>query len=409
MPIGPRSMPASAGWEVPLAVPSLGGNASAYVQECLDTNFVSSVGPFVNRLERMVAERVVAAHAVATASGTAALHVALLVAGVRPDEEVVISTLSFIAPANTIRYAQAWPVFMDADSTSWQMDPQKLREFLTRQCRWRDGALWNQATGRRVRAILPVHILGHPCDMDPILQLAREYELVVIEDATESLGAIYKGTPVGHLGDIACFSFNGNKIVTAGGGGMMVTDRAAWAERAKYLTTQARDDADAFIHHEVGYNYRLTNLQAALGCAQMEQLDAHVAAKRRIAQAYADAFAQMPGLVRMSEAPWARSIWWIYTVLVDEERFGMSAQAVRASLRERGIEAQPLWHPLHQNAAHADAQAYRCDIAPQLVRRSVRLPSSVGLAAEQQASVIRHFEGIGAGSSGQPQAAARQA
>jgi len=394
---------------VPLAVPALGGQAWAYLKECLDTNFVSSVGPFVGRLERLVAVRVGAAHAVATVSGTSALHIALLVAGVQPDDEVVVSTLSFIAPANAIRYVGAWPVFMDAEATYWQMDPHKLSEFLTRECRWRDGALSNCATGRRVRAILPVHILGHPCDMGPILALARRYGLVVIEDATESLGATYQDKPVGHLGDIACFSFNGNKIVTAGGGGMIVTDRADWAERATYLTTQAKDDAEEFIHQEIGYNYRLTNLQAAVGCAQMEQLDEHIAAKRRIARIYAEAFGRCPGVQGMAEAPWAGSIWWMATALVDEEPCGMDARRVRAGLRERGIEAQPLWHSLHQNPAHAGSQAYQCDIAPQLVQRSVRLPSSVGLTADQQAWVIQQLHDLCASGSGQIHAASRAA
>src|SRR6476619_7426048 len=267
---------------IPLSVPELGGNEWLYVKECLDTNWVSSAGPFVDRFERMVAAVSGDRFAVATASGTAALHLALLVAGIESDDEVIVSSLTFVAPVNAIRYVGAWPVFIDAEPNHWQMDPQKVADFLTNQCIWANGQLRNKSTGRRVKAILPVHILGHPCDMDPIVQIARKFELVVIEDATEALGARYKSRPVGKPGDVACFSFNGNKIITTGGGGMIVTDNERWAEKAKYLSTQAKDDPIEYIHDEIGYNYRLTNIQAALGVAQIELLDKHIAAKRNI-------------------------------------------------------------------------------------------------------------------------------
>ena len=268
---------------IPLCVPELRGKEWVYIKECLDTNWVSSAGTFVDRFEDAVAQYIGVKHAVATASGTAALHVALLVAGVQPDDEVVVSTLTFIAPANTVRYVGAWPVFVDAEPLYWQMDSEKLAHFLEKGCRWKDGALFNKVTGRRVKAILPVHILGHPCDMQPIMEAARKYGLAVIEDATESLGSKYQSTMAGHLGDIACFSFNGNKVITTGGGGMIVTDNAEWAKEARYLTTQAKDDPIEYIHEIFGYNYRLTNIQAAMGCAQMESLDEYISAKRRIA------------------------------------------------------------------------------------------------------------------------------
>ena len=207
----------------------------------------------------MVAEQSETKYAVATVNGTAALHVALLVAGVQPDEEVLVSTLTFIAPVNAIRYVGAWPVFIDAEPIYWQMDPARVVEFFERDCRWTEGKLYNRRTGRHVSAIIPVHVLGHPVDLDPIMEVARKYGLKVIEDATEGLGATYKDRGLGCLGDIGCFSFNGNKIITTGGGGMMVTDNEEWAIRAKYLTTQAKDDPIEYIHGEVGYNYRLTN------------------------------------------------------------------------------------------------------------------------------------------------------
>ena len=249
---------------IPLCIPEIRGNEWEYVKECLDTNWVSSVGPYVDRFENMVSNYVGTNYAIATSNGTSALHISLLVAGVEPDDEVLLTSLTFIAPANAIRYANAWPVFIDAEPEHWQMSPQKVIDFLEQECNFQSGEVRNKHTGRRVKAIMPVHILGHPVDMDPILEVARRYHLMVIEDATESLGASYKGRMVGHLGHIACFSFNGNKILTTGGGGMIVTDNEAWANKAKYLTTQAKDNPVEYIHHEIGYNYRLTNIQAAM-------------------------------------------------------------------------------------------------------------------------------------------------
>jgi perosamine synthetase len=365
----------------------MGGNEWSYVKECLDTNWVSSVGSFVDRFESELAKRVGVKFAVATASGTAALHVALLVAGVEPDDEVLVSTLTFIAPVNAIRYTGAWPVLIDAEPRFWQMDAAQVSDFLQRACVWRDGALRNRVTGRRIKAVLPVHILGHPVDMEPIVTAARQYNLAVIEDATESLGAQYRGQPTGRLGDIACFSFNGNKIVTTGGGGMIVTDNAAWAERARYLTTQAKDDPLEAIHGAIGYNYRLTNLQAAVGCAQLELLDGYVAAKRRIAAAYTDALRDVPGITPMRQAPWAESIFWMYTVLVDAAAYGMDSRALLRRLEGARIQTRPLWQPAHASPAHKGTQACQGAVADRLYRDGLSLPCSVNLTAEQMARV----------------------
>lgn len=373
---------------IPLSVPEIRGNEWKYIKECLDTNWVSSAGSYVDRFESNLAAYVGAHHAVATCSGTAALHLALLVAGVQPDDEVLVSTLTFIAPANTIRYVGAWPVFVDADPVYWQMDVEKLLDFVTKGCRWQKGELINIATGRRVKAILPVHILGHPCDMDPILDIARKYELMVIEDATESLGATYRARAVGHLGDLACFSFNGNKIITTGGGGMVVSDNLELAHRARYLATQAKDDPVEYIHSQIGYNYRLTNLQAAMGCAQLELLDDFVAAKRRIAMAYADALSTAAGITPMPQASWAASTFWMYTVLVAEAEFGSSSRVLLKRLEDSGIQARPLWHPLHLSPAHRQAYRRDCSVSERLAREALSLPSSVGLSPEDQRRVV---------------------
>ncbi len=372
---------------IPLCVPELDGNEWSYIKECLDANWISSAGPYVDRFEEAVAGYLGARYAVATVNGTAALHIAILAAGVEADDEVLVPTLSFIAPANAVRYVGAWPVFMDAEALCWQMDAGKVKDFLEKECVWENGKLLNKSTRRRIKAVLPVHILGHPCDMDPLLELARKYNLAVIEDAAESLGAQYKGRKAGRLGDIACLSFNGNKIITTGGGGMILTDNEAWASRARYLTVQAKNDSAEGVHDEIGYNYRLTNIQAALGCAQMERLDHHIAAKRRIAAAYTQALEPLSGILPMREAEWAFSIFWMYTALIEQARFSDSREFLRR-LGDVKIEARSLWQPLHLSRAHQDCQSYRCEWAEQLNKRAICLPCSVGLSPSDQLSVI---------------------
>jgi perosamine synthetase len=378
---------------VPLCVPEIRNNEWRYIKECLDTGWVSSVGSFVERFEHMVSDYVGAKYAVATVNGTTALHVALLVGGIQSDDEVLVSTLSFIAPANAIRYIGAWPVFIDAEPDTWQIDTHKVVDFLEQECRWVNGGLRNKATGRRVKAILPVHILGHPVDSDPIVEAARKYELVVVEDAAESLGSKYKkGRKVGHSGDIACFSFNGNKIVTSGGGGMILTDNEAWTHKARYLTTQAKDDPVEYIHNHIGYNYRLSNIQAAMGCAQMENLDEYIAAKRKIAATYKKALKDVPGISVMPEAPWALSTYWMYTVLVDSLQYGMDSRSLLKRLKEKRIQTRPLWRPLHRSKAHASSQAYRIENADVLYEKALSLPCSVSVAKsdiERVACTIR--------------------
>ena len=373
---------------IPLSVPELRGNEWKYIKECLDSNWVSSAGPFVERFEESLADYVGARHAIAASTGTAALHIALLVAGVQPDDEVLVSDLTFIAPANAIRYVGAWPILVDAEPRNWQMDTGRVLGFLEGECDWIDGKLVNRATKRRVKAILPVHILGHPVDVDPILEAAEKYQLAVIEDATESLGAQYKGRNVGNLGHVGCFSFNGNKIITTGGGGMLVTNDPVVAARAKYLTTQAKDDPIEYRHNEIGFNYRLTNIQAAMGCAQMELLDEFVEIKRNIARSYAAGLARVEGITTMTEVSHARSAYWLNTVLIDEAKYGEDSRTLMRRLGSQGIQARPLWEPLHKSLAHQSAQIIGNQVAEDLNRRALSLPSSVGLSDEQLAIVV---------------------
>ena len=373
---------------IPLCAPMLHGNEWAYLRECLETNWVSTAGPFVTRFEQGIATQLGARHAVACSSGTAALHLALLVAGIQPDQEVVVPALTFIAPANAVRYAGAYPVFVDVDPQYWQIDVERLVDFIGSAYAYREGALQNRLTGRRLTAIVTVDLLGHPADDDGIDAIAKKYGLRVIEDATESLGASYKSRPVGALADVGCLSFNGNKVVTSGGGGMLVTDNEDWAARARYLSTQAKDDPIEQTHGSIGYNYRLTNLQAALGVAQLEVLDHHVAAKRRIASAYRERLAALPGVSFQQEAPWARSIFWMTTVAIDGAKAGVDSRSLIHRLMSRGIECRPLWQPLHLSGAHRGAFAAPCDVAESIAARAVSLPSSVGLTPSEQDDVV---------------------
>ncbi len=384
---GAPGAPAPEGF-IPLSVPEIRGNEWAYVRECLDTGWVSSVGSYVERFESEMATAAGTRFAVATVNGTAALHTALLVAGVRPDDEVLVSTLTFIAPANAVRYVGAWPVFIDAEPVTGQMDPARVAEFLERGCIARGGEVFDRESGRRVKAIIPVHILGHPVDMDPVLELSRRFGLAVVEDATESLGATYRDRRVGQLGDMACFSFNGNKIITTGGGGMLVTDDEAWARKARYLTTQAKDDPVEFVHDEIGYNYRLTNVLAAIGVAQLERLPEYVTTKRRIAARYAEAFRDVPGLTFLGEAPWARATFWMSVVRVDPETFGSDSRVLLRALEARRIQTRPLWQPIHQSRAHAGSPRLGGNVAEGLNRECLTLPCSIGLTESDQRRVI---------------------
>jgi len=377
---------------VPLCVPEIRGREWAYVKECLDTGWVSSVGAFVTRFEHAMAEAVGVPYAVATTSGTAALHVSLQVAGVGTDDEVVVSGLTFVAPVNAIRYLGAWPVLTDADPVTWQMDVPQIVRFLEQGCDVVAGRVVNRATGRRVAAVVPVHILGHPVDLDPLVAVCQRLGLPVIEDATESLGAWYRGRPVGSMGRASCLSFNGNKLLTTGGGGMVCSADAAFADQVRYLTTQAKDDPIEYVHNTVGYNYRLTNVQAAIGVAQAEQLADFLATKRRIADRYREALADVPWITLPVEAPWARSAWWLFTVLVGDGAPGTSRDLM-AWLNTQGVQSRPFWCPMHRLPPFAGVHVLGTEGVDRLYAQGLSLPCSVGLSEAEQTRVIDAIHG----------------
>ncbi len=373
---------------IPLCVPEIRGNELNYIKEGLDTNWVSTAGPHVTRFEEALARFVGARFAVATCNGTAALHISLLVSGVSQGDEVIVPALSFVASANTVRYLGAYPVFVDVDKDFWQIDVPKMREFIRNGCRWHNQCLINNTTGRKITAVMPVHLLGHPVDMDPLYQIAREYGLQVIEDASEALGAKYKGIKIGRDSQIAGFSFNGNKLITTGGGGMIVTNREDWATRARYLTTQAKEASKELVHNEIGYNYRLPNLLAAMGLGQLEQIESYLTNKKNIAAKYTQAFKQCRGIRVPREADWADSISWLYAIMLDEATFGMDSRELLDKLRQRNIETRPMWYPLHRLKSYEDCYSYKVENVENIYRQALCLPSSVGLTESDQDRVI---------------------
>ncbi|HEY5944421.1 MAG TPA: LegC family aminotransferase [Kofleriaceae bacterium] len=367
---------------VALSEPYLAGNERRYLNECVDTNFVSSVGPFVDRFEREFASFVGARYAVACSTGTAALHVAFRLIDLQPGDEVLVPSLTFIASANAIAYERGAPVFVDSELESWNMDPDLVVDYIEGAAR----------AGRKLpRAVELVHILGHPARIEPIIAVCEKHGVALIEDAAEALGARYRGgrfdgKHVGTIGRLGCFSFNGNKIMTTGGGGMITTDDPDLAKRAKHLTTQARLPGPAYQHDEVGYNYRLTNVAAALGVAQLEQLPDFIAKKQRIAARYDEAFGRRDDVVVPPRTAWAVPTHWLYTIRVGNAR----DEHMRRLAADR-IESRPIWTPLHTMPMWRDAARIGGERAEQLAAQALSIPCSVGLTDADQDRVIAHF------------------
>jgi perosamine synthetase len=377
---------------IPLSIPHLRGNEWKYLKECLDTNYVAAAGPFIQRFERAVAEFVGAPYAVAASSGTAAIHVALRTLDVGPEDAVLVPDFTFAASVNPVIYCGALPILLDVDRRSCSLDPLAVESFLEKECDRRPEGLRHRASGRRVRVILPVHLYGHPADLDSIGALAQAYGLLVVEDAAECLGAKYKGLRVGGRGDLICFSFNGNKIITAGAGGMIVGRREDWLVRARHLVTQARAHPTEYVHDEIGFNYRMPALNAALGCAQMECLEKYLGRKRQIADAYAKGLAGVPGVTILREESWAWSSYWLNTILIEPGAGDVAG--VSAELRRKGIEVRRVWPPLHGQPPYRDLPFAGAPNGEWLYARGLNLPSSVGLRDDELDHVVRALKEV---------------
>ena len=380
---------------IPLSVPHIRAGELAYVRECLEAEWVSSAGPFVDRFEKEFAAYVGAPYAVACSSGTAALHVALILAGVKPGELVLVPTLTFIATVNPVSYCGAEPFFFDCDE-HYNLDPTQVRLFLERDCERRAGSAVHRGTGKRVAAILPVHVFGNAANLEPILETAEEFGVPVVEDATESLGTRDRpaagrrvgGKHTGTLGLLGCFSFNGNKIITTGGGGMIVTDSEAIAHRAKYLTTQAKDDEARFVHHEIGFNYRLSNVQAAIGIGQLETMAQCTAQKAKIYQAYQKGLAGAAGLKIAAPPAYAENNLWMPCLQIDAQAYGEDREQLMARLGRAKIQARPVWELNHRQRPYRDCGRMPTERAERLHAITLNIPCSVGLAGPDQARVV---------------------
>jgi len=359
--------------------PVFAGQEWAYVKSCIDDGWVSSAGAFVDRFEADLAAYTGVGHAVVCVNGTAALHIALKLAGVEEGDEVLTPALTFVATANAIRYCDAEPVFVDSSLDDFGVDAERLRAFLSAATTVRDGICVNRTSGRVVRALVPVHVFGHPCRLDALLEVCDEYGIALVEDATEALGSHFLGRHVGGWGPASVLSFNGNKIITTGGGGAILTNDAELAARAKHLTTTAKQPhAWAYIHDELGYNYRMPNLNAALGCAQLEQLDGMLVSKRALAERYMAELSAAEGVSFVGEPQDARSNYWLNAVLLDEDRAEQRDELLE-DLSAAGIHARPVWELLHNLPMYQQCQTADLTNAQSLARRIINIPSSADL------------------------------
>jgi pyridoxal phosphate-dependent aminotransferase EpsN len=360
-----------------LSVPHMGGAEERHVREAFSSNWLSTVGPNIDAFEAAFAERA-GRPAVALGSGTAAIHLGMRLLGVGPGDDVIVSDFTFVASVNPIRYLGATPIFVDSDPATWMMSPALLAEALADAAR----------RGRRPKAVVVVHLYGQSADMDPILEACLRWDVPVLEDAAEALGTLYKGQPAGSIGDVGAFSFNGNKILTTTGGGVLVARRQDWVDRARFWSTQARDPGVAYHHTDVGYNYRMSNVLAGIGRGQLDVLDERVRQRRAVAFRYRDAFADLPGISLMPQARYGLHTNWLSCFLVDPAAFGASRDDLLRVLAEEDVEARPLWKPMHLQPLYRECMLYGGAVSADLFGRGICLPSSSSLSKPEQALVI---------------------
>lgn len=353
---------------IPLCIPEIRGNEWKYIKECLDTNWVSSVGKFVDRFEEEFAKYNEVKSAVVTMNGTAALQLALVALGVGEGDEVIVPSMTFISSVNAIKYVGAIPVFVDVERDTFVMDVNKVEELIC----------------EKTKAIMPVHIYGYPVEMDELNRIAKKHNLFVIEDATEALGTLYKGKLAGTLGDVGCFSFNGNKLITTGAGGMLITNNEELGKKAKYLSNQTKTITEngAMYHEEVGYNFRMPNILAAMGVAQLEKVNEYLEVKRRNARLYNDLLNGIKGITLTKEVDYVDNCYWLYSILVEDD-FRMSRDELLNVLRENGIQARPFFLPVHDMKPYSGSKCGNMSVTIDVSNRGINLPSSVSLSEEE--------------------------
>ncbi len=381
---------------IPLSVPNLKGKELEYVTHAVETEWVSTGGPYVNQFEEKIAEYTKCKGAVSCQNGTSGLHIALEVCGVTKDDEVIVPTLTFIAAVNPVKYIGAEPIFMDCDD-SLTVDVNKLKVFCETECKFLDGKLINKATNKHIKALIVVHVFGNMADMESIIEIATMYNLKVIEDATEAIGTYYiegkyKGKHAGTIGDVGVYSFNGNKIMTTGGGGMIVSDNEKLLKKSKHLTTQAKSDELYYTHDAIGYNYRMTNLQAALGLAQLEQLEGFIKAKKDNYNLYKQAIQEIIGLKILDFKAGIRPNYWFYALYVEPE-YTLNRDEIIKYLESKQIQARPIWGLISDQKPYKRSQRYNIEKAKKYLETVVNIPCSSNLTREDVEYVIACLKG----------------
>lgn len=359
---------------IPLCIPKMSGNEWKYIKDCLDTNWVSSVGAYVDKFEKDFKNYIGSKSSVVTMNGTSALQLALLSLGIGKGDEVIVPSMTFVASVNPIIYVGAEPVFVDVCRDTYVMDVDKIEELIT----------------GKTKAILPVHLYGHPVDMDKVMKIAKEHNLYIIEDATESLGSTYKGRHTGTIGHIGCFSFNGNKLITTGAGGMFVTNDEEIGEKAKYLSNQAKtiNSNNEMIHEEIGYNFRMPNILAAMGCAQLEVIDEYIEAKKNNARYYSQLLKNIEGITLPSQKEGVFNVNWLYSVII-EEKYKLTRDEVIEKMRKNNIETRPFFYPIHMMKIYKGYKKGNMDITEELYEKGLCIPSSVEL---KNKDILRIYE-----------------
>lgn len=372
---------------IALSLPNMAGNEWKYVKDCLDTGWISSVGEYVNRFEQMVADFAGAKFGVAAVNGTAALHISLLLSGVKAGDYVIVPNLTFVASANSIKYTGAEPILIDADPLLWQMNLDLLEEFFTNETAVQNGSLIYKKDGRRIAAIMPVHILGNMCDMDRFLSIVNKYPVAIVEDSTEALGTTYKGKSGGTFSPMGCFSFNGNKIISTGGGGVIITDDEKLAKKAKHITTTAKASPDEYYHDEVGYNYRLVNVLAAIGVAQMELLPSFIKRKKECVAFYKDKLEGVADIRFQKELPGVKTNGWLFTIQTDQQ------QKLLDHLNKNKILSRRFWMPMNKLPMYKDCvYVQQKDNSNYIYNTCLSIPSSTSITDEELEIVVKEIK-----------------
>ena len=377
---------------IPLSVPNLKGNESIYLKNCIDTEWVSSVGKYVNDFEVQIAKYTGTKYAVACSSGTAALQLSLIAVGVEPDDEVIVPTMTFIATPNSVSYLNANPVFLDCDKYL-NIDIEKLETFFKEETYYKDGSTFNKLSNKKISAIIPVHVSGNAVDMESIVSICEHRNIKIVEDAAEAMGTKYlegkyKNRHAGSIGLVGCLSFNGNKIITSGGGGMVITNDESIANKVKYLSTQANNDSLQYVHNEIGFNYRLTNIQAAVGVAQLEKLDDFVFKKNQINNYYKSELKSIDALKINPSPEYSSNNHWMTSIFLKNTFDEKLRDSIMNKLGEIGIQTRPMWHLCHLQKPYIKKQSYKIENALDIQMKTINVPSSTGISEEQLSEVV---------------------